>query len=136
MANQKTKTCYVKNGSITHEIQTKGFDVKIGDQVVFFYNDHICLATVVEKTIGEVQITGDKGYILNVITNPILELEAKKDTLWQQLGRVREMLKKMYIDWVETNDSTIDLDKVKNEYLTLKEQFEDVKKKIADWNSL
>lgn len=136
MANQKAKTCYVRNGSITHEIQTKDFDVKTGDKVVFFYNDHFCVATVVEKTIGEVQITGDKGYILNVITQPILGLEAKRDTLWQQLGRVREMLKNMYIDWVETNDSTIDLDKVKNEYLTLKEQLENVKKKIADWNSL
>lgn len=136
MANQNKKDCYVRNGSITYEIKTKGFDVKKGDQVVFFYNDHIGLATVVEKSIGEVQITGDKGYIINVVKNPKIELDQQRDDLWNQLCRVREILKNMYIDKVETNDPTIDLDKVGKEYLALKEQFDDIEKQIKDWNSL
>ncbi len=130
------RVVYVRNGSTTYEVNPKGIDVKSGDLVVFFYNNQYQLGKVVEKSVGEVQITENEGYILNLVKNNYLELQRQKADTWKSMCRIREILKDMYISKLETNDETIDLEKVSKEYLKLKEDLKEIEAKLSYWESL
>lgn len=134
---QKSKTCFVRNGGVIYEIQNKGISVKKNDLVVCFYNDHYILAKVIDKpTVGEVEFTGNKSYVVQVVGDEIDNLEKEKLELTTTLLKVRKMLSDMYINKIETNDKTIDLDTAKADYLDLKKQYDEVCKKISDWKAL
>lgn len=134
---QKSKTCFVRNGGVIYEIQNKGISVKKNDLVVCFYNDRYILAKVTDKpTVGEVEFTGNKSYVVQVVCDEIDNLEKEKLELTTTLLKVRKMLSDMYINKIETDDKTIDLDTAKADYLDLKKQYDEVCKKISDWKAL
>lgn len=134
---QKSKTCFVRNGGVIYEIQNKGISVKKNDLVVCFYNDRYILAKVIDKpTVGEVEFTGNKSYVVQVVCDEIDNLEKEKLELTTTLLKVRKMFSDMYINKIETNDKTIDLDTAKADYLDLKKQYDEVCKKISDWKAL
>lgn len=134
---QKSKTCFVRNGGIIYEVCTKGNEVKKDDLVVCFYNDCYAIMKVIDKpVIGEVQFTGQKGYVVTVIKDEIANLEKERSELTTSLLKLRKVLSDMYIDRVETNDESIELGKVKAEYLALKHRSDEINRKISEWKSL